>query len=117
VQFIQEFIQQHPELINYYKRTVCSDESFIQTLLVNNKSFNLCNDNKRYFDHTGSRDGHPRILTTQDYSIITSGDFHFARKFDLAQDSKVLEMLDAKVLQRTVTALAQTDDGESNSSL
>ncbi|MEO1186600.1 MAG: hypothetical protein AAFX46_18790, partial [Cyanobacteria bacterium J06636_27] len=81
-----------------YKKTFIPEESFIQTVLVNSKQFNLYNSNFRYTDFTASRHGHPRILTTKDFSPLTQANVHFARKFDMNVDSTVLDKLDRRIL-------------------
>ena len=81
-------------VIRWFRRTVCPDEAVIQTLLVNAGRFNLQNDDLRYADFTGSRDGRPHTLTAADFPTITDGSSWFARKFDPAVDAKILEMLD-----------------------
>ncbi|MBD1836214.1 hypothetical protein H6F61_26910 [Cyanobacteria bacterium FACHB-472] len=100
VRYLYDFTKNNQELVNYYKKTRNPDESFIQTVLVNSGLFNFCNDNKRYIDWTGTRHGHPRLLTSQDYPAIIKSNAHFARKFDATQDSKILDMLDSRVLQQ-----------------
>lgn len=98
IQYLYEFAQKNPDLVNYYKKTYLPDESFIQAILVNSKLFNLCNDNKRYMDY---RKGLPydgcRKLSSEDYPILCKDDIHFARKFDIKYDSKILDMLDARL--------------------
>lgn len=98
VRYIHDFSKKHPSLIRYYERTCNPDESFIQTVLCNSKLFVLCNDCKRYIDFSNSEDySRPRTLTFKDYTALIKDDIHFARKFDLAQDSIILDMLDAKI--------------------
>jgi hypothetical protein len=92
VYYIRNFIRENPQLVKYYKKTLVPDESFIQTILINNRNFNICCDNKRYIDFTGTTGGHARILTSQDYETITTGGFHFARKIE--QNADILDMLD-----------------------
>jgi len=98
LKFFREYLQKYPQILRYYNRTIGPEESIIQTVLVNSKQFNICNDDKRYVEFTPELHGHARVLTVEDYSKITAGDFHFARSFDLKQDSQILDMLDAKVL-------------------
>jgi hypothetical protein len=100
VKYFKEFTDSNPEIIHYYKGTASPEESLIQTILVNSQKFNLCNDDKRYFDIHNQPGGHPRTLGVQDYSTLTSGDFHFARKFDPEKDSEILDLLDRKGLQK-----------------
>jgi hypothetical protein len=99
IRYLREFIHQNPEIVRYYKGTASPEESIIQTILVNSKQFNLCNDDKRFFDIHEQPGGHPRTLGIHDYSVLTSGDFHFARKFDLDKDANILDLLDANILE------------------
>ena len=99
VQFLHDYANKNISLVEYYKKTCVPDESFIQTILVNSGKFNFCNDSKRYIDFSNyCRDGHPRTLTIEDYPKIIKTDTHFARKFDLAKDSKIFDMLDTRIL-------------------
>lgn len=98
VRFLLDYLNENPELLKFYEKTLAPEESIIPTILVNSKRFNLCNDDKRYVNFPLELKGYARLLTIGDYSKITNGDFHFARKFDMKQDSKILEMLDDKVL-------------------
>ena len=96
--YLYNFVREHPQVLDYYKKTFIPEESFIQTVLVNSKKFNLYNSNFRYTDFTASRHGHPRILTTKDFSSLTQPNIHFARKFDMNVDSKILDKLDRRIL-------------------
>jgi len=98
VEFLRGFLRDNQFLMDYYQRTVVPDESFIQTVLVNSGMFKLCNDDGRYVDFSGNQAGHPRTLTTRDYETLKNGKFFFARKFDLSEDSEILDMLDARIL-------------------
>ncbi|MBV6624290.1 MAG: N-acetylglucosaminyltransferase [Rivularia sp. (in: Bacteria)] len=97
VDYLYSFSQNHPEFIEYYRGVCNSDESFIQTILVNSQKFNLCNDNKRYFDFSETKNGRPKILTANDYEAIVQNGAHFARKFDISKDSEILDVLDRKI--------------------
>lgn len=101
VRYLYNFSKQNTQLISYFQKTCIPDESFIQTILVNSKVFNICNDHKRYMDFTGSLHGHPRVLTSEDYPELIKDNIHFARKFEYMRDRKVLDMLDARILQGT----------------
>jgi len=96
--YLYNFVRDHPRVLDYYKKTFIPEESFIQTVLVNSKQFNLYNSNFRYTDFTASRHGHPRILTTKDFSSLTQANIHFARKFDMNVDSIILDKLDRIIL-------------------
>lgn len=98
-QYLDQFSKQNHHLVDYYKKVRLSDESFVQTVLLNSGRFKFYGDNKRYIDFSGSQHGHPRTLTRDDYPNLISDDIHFARKFDLEQDGEILDLLDARVLQ------------------
>ena len=83
--------------VAHFERTVCPDEAFAQTALINDGSFRLANDNLRFVDFTGSRDGHARVLTCADCAALVAGRYFFARKFDLAIDAAPLDWLDAHI--------------------
>ncbi len=100
VKYLYNFSQENPQIVNYYRRTVCPNESFLQTILINSNLFNFCNDCKRYLDFASENDSsRPRTLSAQDYPAIVQNNIHFARKFEPNQDSKILDMLDARILQ------------------
>ncbi len=99
VQYLHDFIKSNPDVLDYYKNALIGDESLIQTVLVNSQLFNFCNDSKRYVDFSKSRNGHPRILTKDDYPSLVQSHIHFARKFDMTQDSKILDLLDTRIMQ------------------
>lgn len=99
VEYLYDFSKLNPDVVDYYRNVAIPEEIFIQTILVNSRLFNLCNDSKRYFDFSKTRNGSPLVLTTKDYQAIVQSHAHFARKFDLAQDSQILDLLDARVLQ------------------
>ena len=92
-------LARQPELVDHYRLAICPDESLVQTVLVNARDsagrqrFAFCNDNLRFVDNAASKDGHPRLLGDEDFARLTSGPFHFARKFDSA--APVLDRLDA----------------------
>ena len=99
VQYLYDFSKKNKGIVEFYKKTSIPDESFTQTILVNSGLFNICNDNKRHIDFSLCPNGRPRIFTVEDYPALIKDDIHFARKFDITQDSKILNMLDANILQ------------------
>jgi hypothetical protein len=99
VEYLHHFSENHPEVVEYYKKVCVADESFIQTILANSNLFKLFNNNKRYFDFSKTNNGRPKILTVNDYDSLVQSQAHFARKFDIYKDSKVLDLLDKKIMQ------------------
>jgi len=102
VEYLSQFCQNHPEVVEFYQNVCVADESFIQTILINSRLFNLSDDNKRYFDFSQTSNGRPKILTANDYDSIVQSHAHFARKFDIHKDSKILDILDERIMQVTL---------------
>ncbi len=101
VEYLAEFRRTAPAVIDHYRQTILPDESLFQTALVNSGRFRLVDDDRRYYDFTGSRDGHPRTLTVADLPRITGGGYHFARKLDLRRDPELFDRLD-EAIQRSL---------------
>ncbi len=100
VEYLYQFCQEHPQVVEFYTQVCSPEESFIQTILINSRLFNLSDDSKRYFDFSQtSGDGRPKILTINDYDAIAKSQAHFARKFNIYKDRKILDALDKKVMQ------------------
>jgi hypothetical protein len=88
-----------PHLWSYYRDTVIPDESLFQTILVNDPSFVLHEDNMVYSRWTGWS-GSPEVLTREDLPEMLASGKHFARKFDLNVDPTVLDDLDEYLTAR-----------------
>ena len=93
IEFLRNYLEEHPELLKFYQRTLAPEESLIATVLLNSNQFNLANDCLRYLDFP-SKFGYARNLTEDDYDKIISGYFHFARKIESTPDNKILDLLD-----------------------
>jgi hypothetical protein len=78
----------------WFERTICPDEAVVQTVLLNSGRFSFTDDDLRFVDFTGSRDGHPRLLSSADLPRLAESGKHFARKFDFETDRDVLDRLD-----------------------
>jgi hypothetical protein len=107
IDYIYHFVQSNPDVVEYYRGVANPDESFIQTILINSQLFNFCNDCKRYFDFSETRHGHPRILTTHDFPSLIQSQAFFARKFDLAKDSKILDLIDTQLVENLSSRMAE----------
>jgi len=93
VEYIIRFIDNHPSYEKYFKKTYCSDEYFFQTLIKNSPFDNKCiNRNLHYFIFKKGSPS-PEIIRNHQYPLLMSSDKLFARKFDMAIDSKVLYKL------------------------
>ncbi|MEG3435921.1 beta-1,6-N-acetylglucosaminyltransferase [Pannus brasiliensis CCIBt3594] len=97
VLYLLEFARKNPDLAEYYRRTLHSDESFFQTVLINSRKFNIVNDNLRFIPWNRASSSHPSILQIQDLDRLLASGKHFARKFDLAVDEQILDALDREL--------------------
>lgn len=99
VEYLRRALKEQAELIDYFGHTICPCEAVVQTLLVNSGRFDLANDSLRFVDFAGRRDGRPRVLTAADFTTITSGTYHFARKVDTRVNVRLLDLLEDLVLR------------------
>jgi hypothetical protein len=93
--YLLDFHRSNPKLATYYqKSTIFPTESYYQTIFCNSPHLKVENNNWRYIDWS-TKDAHPKILLLEDLPQIQASTAHFARKFDIDEDAKVLDELDA----------------------
>jgi len=97
VQFIYNSSLEHPKLVNFFKRSWCSDELYIQMILYNNDDFKekLINKPFRFMDW--NTNGPPKTLTLDDYDRLMASDHVFARKFDPIGSADLIILLDRQI--------------------
>ena len=98
VQYVQEFLQQHPEVVRYFKLCWGADEFIFASVLYNSSFKERIRDSLVYVDWTGQKDGHPRILNVGDYDKMKASGKLFGRKFDADADYRILEMLEESII-------------------
>lgn len=96
--YLCNFTQTHPEIKTHFSRMNVPSEVYPHTVLANNASLKLINEQHFFFDVNGRKRGRPHILGVKDLDRITASNAFFARKFDRMLDSKVLDCLDQRVL-------------------
>jgi hypothetical protein len=96
--YLLDFVEEQPALVDYLKRVLVPDECFFQTVLVNHPGFRFVNDNRRYFDMRGARHGHPKVMTDDDMPKFVGGRYFFARKFEWSNGTALLDRLDRYAL-------------------
>lgn len=103
--YVVEYSHTHPELEKFFRRTHCSDEFFFQSIILASPfAGNVIPNNFRYVDWSNHQPN-PRTLTETDYDRLIGSDCWFARKFDTEQDSRILDLLDAHLIQLARTAI------------
>lgn len=94
-----EFVDENPDIVDYFRQVILPDECFLQTALLNN-GFNISADDLRYFDFRDSRHGHPKTLGPADLDSAFASRCFFARKFDMTLHPGILDRLDARASAR-----------------
>jgi hypothetical protein len=90
-------MSEHPEYVDYYRRTIIPDESMIATLIFNSPNLRVDNRDVHYTRWTHSETGHPDIFGLADLPELISAPQYFARKFDINLDSDILDRLDENI--------------------
>ncbi|MGV3505111.1 MAG: beta-1,6-N-acetylglucosaminyltransferase [Adhaeribacter sp.] len=98
-QYVTDFMHQHPEVERFARYTWAPDEFLIPTILLNSPLRDqVVNNNLRYIDW--SQGGpNPKFLGTGDLPALRRSPAFFARKFDIRQDSRILDQLDDMIAQ------------------
>jgi hypothetical protein len=95
--YILQFLDDHPKYLKYHKYTFVPDEFFFQTILLNAKDERLLasitNNNMRYIRWKDG-ESHPEILRKSQIKDIMQSDALFARKVDSDKDEDILDLID-----------------------
>jgi len=94
VKYILDYTENNPKVVHFFQHSGCSDELYIQSLLLASPlKGSLVNKIYRFFDW-GEQGKSPKILTKDDYSKIKESSAWFARKLDMKIDPELFDMLD-----------------------
>lgn len=112
VEFVLSFLEEHPKVVSFYKRSLIPDEMFFQTILMNSELRDeIVNDSKRFTDWEKRCTPLPATLLSEDMPRLERCDSFFARKFDTLLDSRVLDLLDLRLLGRGDDLSVEEFDG------
>lgn len=91
-QWIIDYLNEHTEYEKVFEHSLCSDECFFQTLVMNSP---FANTTKPYLHYIKWEKGKssPRTLTTIDYEELKKTEKIIARKFDIDVDTEIIERL------------------------
>lgn len=95
IQEVTDFLR---SVNKYPDLNVCPPEVVFQTVLANNKSLVLNNNNYRYIDWTNAVNWHPNNLTENDYDAISRSEAFFARKLEEPSSINLLEKIKENIL-------------------
>lgn len=101
--YILDYVEQHPEYIAFHRNTFVADELFVQMILANSTDPKLLqsieNNDRRFIIWEKQDSAHPNILRTTDFDTIRSSTDLYARKFDEGIDGAILDLIDTEILQ------------------
>jgi hypothetical protein len=87
-----EYMEDHPEYYQYFKNCNCPDESFFQTLVMNSPYAEQRMDYLHYLEWPTGK-SNPKVLTIEDYQKLVDSDKLMARKFDDVSSKTLIDML------------------------
>jgi hypothetical protein len=92
VRAVLRFTRAREDVVSHYRRTIIPSESLFATVLANDPAISIGPASRVL----GFEDGapHPRTFRAGDIDHLLGSGKHFARKFDEAVDSGVLDLLD-----------------------
>jgi len=102
LEYVLHFVARNPGYVRYHRHTFACDEVFFHMILVNATDpviqRNLVNNNLRYIRWENIKSSHPEILTEADLDVLKQSGALFARKFDPAVDTAILDSIDRHCL-------------------
>jgi hypothetical protein len=95
---ILDFVDERPDIVDYFRHVILPHESFVPTVLLNMKMFRISPHELRYFDFGNSYHGQSKTLGPADLEAAFASRCYFGRKFDVSLHPSILDVLDARVL-------------------
>lgn len=107
IAYLQDFVQNNPGFVDFFRHVDVPDELFFQTILLNSEwKRSVENENLHYVDWKDAGSGSPSVLTMSDFQQLARSAQLFARKFDPALDTDILEAIDRHLLAENRGAVA-----------
>jgi hypothetical protein len=97
LKFINRYVADNPSYLKYHKYTLFSDEIFFQTIIHN--YFNEVGAPTTFASWPGEDSiSSPETITARHFNMLQKRKELFARKFDYAIDTRVLDLIDSILL-------------------
>lgn len=93
VEWIKAYLYANPSYVNFFKNSLCPDECFFQTLVMNSpysKNVKPCLHYVQWEEGKSS----PKILTIHDLNNMIQSGKMMGRKFDIEIDKTIMQELD-----------------------
>jgi hypothetical protein len=101
LEYMLDYVSDHPDYVNYYRGTMCPDESMLATIVFNAPHLRVANRHITYTRWENARSTHPDIFRAIDFGFLLSVPQYFARKFDIEIDATILDALDEYIAHGT----------------
>lgn len=102
VNYVLDYVNQHPEYLAFHKHTFVADELFVQMIIANSNDEKLLNSIEntelRFTIWPKADSAHPKILDKGDLRAILASTDLFARKFDEKVDTVIMDLIDQEIL-------------------
>ena len=90
VEYLLNYLKEHPKYMKDYKYTICADEHFFQTLILNSPfKDTVINNTLREIQWNGGPN--PKTYTVEDYQFLCESEALFARKFYSEVDNEIIK--------------------------
>jgi hypothetical protein len=106
VRSVLSFVDERPDIVNYFRGVIVPEEAFLQTVLANDPALRLSTHELRYMEFD-QRYGHPREFVMADLPRVMASGCFFARKFDMRRNPEVLDAIDASIRSAAAALKAQ----------
>ena len=94
VSYVLEFTQKNKFVLNRFKYTLCAEEFYFQTIIMNSGfATKVANENLRHIDWVARNGNNPAVLDETDFEILKETNAVFARKFDYPQSMDLLNKI------------------------
>jgi hypothetical protein len=104
VKSILDYLHLHPDFLVYHKDTLVPDEILFQSIIMGlyKPPYTKIASSVTYVDWDKPNVTLPVTFTADDFNVLSSlpVNFLFARKFDMANNSEILDLIDSKILTR-----------------
>ncbi|MCK6409365.1 N-acetylglucosaminyltransferase [Thauera sp.] len=92
-----DFVATHPEWTQYARRSLIPDESFFNSILVNDKGLRVCNDVLRYIKWPKMHAASVSVIGADEVEAALRSGAPFGLKFDEFAAPEVLDLVDARL--------------------
>ncbi|MBF4492878.1 hypothetical protein IR010_10030 [Flavobacterium sp. MR2016-29] len=94
VSYVIDFTKNNKSVLNRFKHTLCSEEFYFQTVIMNSPfAKKAANNNLRHIDWIARNGNNPAVLDETDYDKLVQTDAFFARKFEYPMSIGLLEKI------------------------